>query len=136
MKIILKLQHSGRMAFSTRALSLNGLLNRGGGSSSEVSFGHDRGVVLRNLPLTILEDVDKGVASLDLGPINAHGELVDAGILCPVGADHNVATEDFSLGLLEKEGIEVVLDEGISSAGSVRNSGKKNGFLRVPVGDL
>ena len=89
-----------------------------------------------NLPLAILENVDERVAALHLGPINSHRELVDSGVLRPVGADDDVSAENLSLGLLEEEGTEIVLDQGIIGSGSVRNGGKEDSFLRVPVGDL
>ena len=38
---------------------------------------HERGVVVRDEPLPVLVDVDKGVAGLDYGPV-LEGELVDA----------------------------------------------------------
>ena len=49
----------------------------GDGDRLHYLLRHERGVVVRDEPLPVLVDVDKGVAGLDFGPV-LEGELVDA----------------------------------------------------------
>jgi len=79
--------------------------------------------MVRNLPLVIFKDVDKSVASLDFGTITAHGKFVDADILSPIGATHNVPGDDHTLRLLFEEVVEVVDDELFGVPWDVRDSG-------------
>ena len=88
------------------------------GTAGKLSLGHDRGMVMGDLPLTVLELVDEGITGLDL--VAEEVELVDAGILAPVGTDNDVGLEDGALGLLLKEVDEIILDGIIVSAGNVR----------------
>lgn len=67
---------------------------------------HDGGVVLGDLPFTILEDIHERVSSLDLGTGGAHGKFVDARILSPVGTDDNVAA--FNLWMVHTSHAEVI----------------------------
>lgn len=85
------------------------LSHSGGGRRSEEGLGHDAGVVVRNLPLTVLPNVNERVPSLDLISGGSHRELVNSGILAPVVSDGDIALENFTLGLLLKEADEVML---------------------------
>lgn len=61
--------------------------------------------------------------------------LVNASILGPAITDADVTLEDLALGLLEEEGIEVVLDGGKVGARSVADGGEKDGLLGIALGD-
>mmetsp|Transcript_19124 Transcript_19124/g.35638 ORF Transcript_19124/g.35638 Transcript_19124/m.35638 type:complete len:434 (-) Transcript_19124:79-1380(-) len=106
-----------------------------GNGLGEGSLGHHGRVVVGNLPLSVLEDVDEGVAGLDLGAIGAHGEFVNTGILGPVGANDDIGLKDGALRLLLAEGLEVVGDEGVAGAGHIRHGGKEHSFLGVTRGN-
>ena len=54
---------------------------------------HYRGMMMLDLPLSVLLDVIVGVSRLDLVARRAHGELVYAGIRCPSIADVDVARQ-------------------------------------------
>jgi len=91
--------------------------------------------MVRNCPSFIFKDVDKSVASLHFGTIIAHCEFVDADILSPICANHDVPGEDHTLGLLFEEVVEVVDDEFFGVSWDVRDSGLKYSFFGVPSGD-
>jgi len=80
-------------------------------------------MMVRNLPLIIFKDVDKRVASLDFRTITTHCEFVDADILSPVAASHNVPGDYHTLRLLFEEVVEVVDDELFGVPWDVRDSG-------------
>ena len=69
--------------------------------------------------MSAFPNVDVTIASLNLGAISAHGELINTSVLSPVASHGDVAREDNTLGLLLKEGVEVVNDEGVGVAGGV-----------------
>ena len=99
-------------------------------------LGHHRRVVLADLPLSVLEDVDKGVPPLDLGAGGTHGEFIDTSILRPVRSDNDVTRLNLALGLQLEEVSEVVLNSGVVRAGNVRNSGEEDTLLGIAIGDL
>jgi len=90
---------------------------------------------VRNLPLAIFQNVDEGVTTLDLGSINAHGELVDSGVLGPVSSDHNLPLQNLSLGLLEKEFVEVTLDGSRVITGLIRDGREEYCAGGVAIGN-
>ena len=51
---------------------------------------HNRGVVLGDLPFSILKDIHECVSSLDLGARGTHSEFIDPGVLCPIGTNDDV----------------------------------------------
>ncbi len=122
---------SGKSIIPKVEQGANSLLIDGG-----LSLRENRGVVLRDLPLSVLEYVYVGVTSLDLLSTSSHGELVDSSILGPVGSNNDVSAEDLSLGLVLEEVGEVVNNSGTVGTGDVGNSGKKNSLLGVTVGNL
>ena len=99
------------------------------------SLRHDTGMVVVDLPLSILPDVDERVSSLDLVSGGTHGELVNSGVLAPVVSNSHVALKNLALRLLLKEADEVVLNERVVRPGNVRHSGEKNSLLAVSPGD-
>jgi len=91
-------------------------------SSRLGSFRHDGRMVMRDLPLTMLVDVNEGVSGLDLVTSRTHGEFVDSGITCPSITNGNVSIKDDTLRCLGKEVIKVVLDTVIVCSGFVTHS--------------
>mmetsp|Transcript_10290 Transcript_10290/g.21495 ORF Transcript_10290/g.21495 Transcript_10290/m.21495 type:complete len:254 (+) Transcript_10290:19-780(+) len=95
------------------------------------SFGHHTGMVVRDLPLSILVDVHEAVSAFHFLSGSAHGELVDTGILAPVLPDGHVTLEDFTLRLQFQEIHEVVLDGGGVCPGNVADGGEKDSLLGI-----
>ena len=58
-------------------------------------------MVLRDLPLAILEYINKGVPTLDLSAGGTHGEFIDASVLGPVRTDENIPTFNLSWQIYE-----------------------------------
>ena len=76
------------------------------------------------------------IGNLQLIKKAAHNtHLVNAGVLGPAIADADVTLEDLALGLLEKEGVEVVLDGGKVGTGGVAHCGEEDGILGVALGN-
>ena len=82
-------------------------------------FGHERRVVVRNLPFSLFVHVDKTVSSLHRITRGMHGEFVNTGILTPVVANAHVGFQNFPLGFVEQERIKVILDASVVSARSI-----------------
>jgi len=93
---------------------------------------HDRGVVVGDLPLAILINVHKTVASLHHITSCAHGELINSSILGPAISDPYVAISDHALGFLQQKGVKIVLDEVMVGPGSVRDSREEHCIGCVP----
>jgi hypothetical protein len=79
----------------------------GSRSSRLGSFRHDGGVVVRDLPLTVLIYIHICVSGLDLVTSGAHGEFVDTGVASPSVSDGNMSIKDDSLRLELQEVIKV-----------------------------
>jgi len=93
-------------------------------------------VVVADLPLSILEYVDKRVTSLDLGASSSHGELVETSILSPVGSNNDIALQDLSLRLELQEVGEVINNSRVVGTGNITDGGKQDTGLRVAIGNL
>mmetsp|Transcript_6448 Transcript_6448/g.8721 ORF Transcript_6448/g.8721 Transcript_6448/m.8721 type:complete len:398 (+) Transcript_6448:352-1545(+) len=102
-----------------------------GDGSGQNALGHDGRMVVADLPLTVLQDIHKGIATLHLRTINSHGEFVDASILCPVGSNDDLTLKDFALGLLLEEAVKVVSDSLGVVPGLIGNCGEENSFLGI-----
>ena len=98
-------------------------------------FRHLTGVVVGNLPLSTLVDVDERVSCLHLVASSSKGEFINTDILAPVGSNGDEGLQNFSLGLLEQEGIEVIGDRGGIIAGNVGDSWQQNTLGSVSAGD-
>mmetsp|Transcript_49160 Transcript_49160/g.104542 ORF Transcript_49160/g.104542 Transcript_49160/m.104542 type:complete len:397 (+) Transcript_49160:325-1515(+) len=120
----------------SRRFNLNLLLNVRLGRRSQNGLGHDRAVVVRDLPLSILEDVDEGVPSLNFVTSGSHREFIDASVLAPVVANGDRALQDLALRLLLQETDEVVLDKCVISSWNIRNCGKEHRLGRVTISNL
>jgi len=99
--------------------------------SSRDGLRHLTGVVVGNLPLAVFVHVNEGVSGLDLVASGSEGEFVDTDILAPVGSDGDERFQDFSLGLLEQEGIEVVNDLGVGVTRDVGNGRQQDSLGSV-----
>ena len=96
---------------------------------------HDRGVVVLDLPDSVLLDIVERVARLDLVAGRSHGELVDPGIDGPAVSGVDLPLEDRALRLLEQERVEVVLHRVVVGAGHVGHGGQEAGLLDIPASD-
>ena len=103
------------------------------GTTGKLSLGHDGTVMMSDLPLSIFVLVDEGIPGLDL--VAEQIELVDAGILTPVGTDHDVGLEDDALRLLLQKVDEIILDRSVVGPGNIRYCGEKDSLLGVALGD-
>mmetsp|Transcript_12403 Transcript_12403/g.19086 ORF Transcript_12403/g.19086 Transcript_12403/m.19086 type:complete len:296 (-) Transcript_12403:513-1400(-) len=93
-------------------------------------------MVLRDLPFTILEDINVGVTSLNLLSVGSKCEFVDTSILRPVGSNNNISVEDLSLWLQFEEVCEVVNLSEIVITGNIRHSWEENTLLAVSLSNL
>ena len=87
-----------------------------------IGLRHDRRMMLRNLPLSILEEVDESVTSLNLLAINSHGEFVNSGILGPVGSYNDISIKNLSLGFELAEVGEVINNSWVIGTWNIRYS--------------
>lgn len=101
------------------------------GTTGKLSLGHDGTVMMSDLPLSILVLVDEGITGLDL--VAEQIELVDAGILTPVGTDHDVGLENGSLRLLLQEVDKIVLDGIVVGPGNIRYCGEEDSLLGIAL---
>mmetsp|Transcript_38513 Transcript_38513/g.115550 ORF Transcript_38513/g.115550 Transcript_38513/m.115550 type:complete len:455 (-) Transcript_38513:360-1724(-) len=99
------------------------------------AFGHNRAVVMSNLPLVVLEDIDVGVTSLDLVTSCTHGKLINTSVLRPAISNADVTLKDSALRLLQQESIEVILNGGIISSRSIADSWEEDSLLGVALGN-
>ena len=76
---------------------------------SHCRLGQQRAVMMRNLPLAVLVDVNERVTPLGNRAVSER-ELIQAGILGPVGTDFDIAFGDRAHRFLLTEMDEVVLD--------------------------
>lgn len=101
----------------------------------EEGLRHDRGVVVSDLPLSVLVGVNVSVTGLDLVASGTHGELVDSSIEQVVVTLDDLGLEENSLRLLLQEVNEVGLDGVVVHARGVRDGGEEDGVLGVTSGD-
>ena len=90
---------------------------------------------MSNLPFAVFKDVHEGVTSLNLGTSGTHGEFVKTNVLAPVDTNGGMAFQDNTLGLHLQKVVEVVLDGGVVSTGSVRDGGQQYSLLSVTLGN-
>lgn len=100
------------------------------------SLGHDRRMVLGDLPLAFLEEVDEGVTSLNLLSINSHGELVNSGILGPVGSYNDISIKNLFLGLKLADVGEVINTSWVVGTWNIQDIGEKNSVVGISVSNL
>ncbi len=98
-------------------------------------FRHLTRVVVGNLPLSTFVNVDERVSCLDLVASSSKSEFVDSDILAPVSTNGDEGFQDFTLGFLEQEGIEVISDRGGIITRDVRDSWQQNTVGSVSAGN-
>mmetsp|Transcript_35592 Transcript_35592/g.75021 ORF Transcript_35592/g.75021 Transcript_35592/m.75021 type:complete len:409 (+) Transcript_35592:170-1396(+) len=99
---------------------------------SHGALGHDRGVMVINLPFSILKDVNEGITSLHFLPCCSHRELIDSSILAPVVSNSDMAFQNFTLGLQLQKVDKVILNARKVRSGRVTNSGQQHSTLGIP----
>ena len=105
------------------------------GRSRDDLLRHLTRVVVGNLPLSVFIDVDEGVSGLDLVSGGSKGEFVNTNILAPVGSNGNKRFQDFSLRLLEQEGVEIVGDRSGVVTRNIGDSWQQNTLGCVSAGN-
>mmetsp|Transcript_22574 Transcript_22574/g.37175 ORF Transcript_22574/g.37175 Transcript_22574/m.37175 type:complete len:296 (-) Transcript_22574:474-1361(-) len=104
--------------------------------SCDNSLGHDTGVVVVDLPFSVLVNVDKTVTSLNLLSGCSHCELVDTNILAPVVSNSDMALQDLSLRLQLQEMNEIVLNAFEISPWCIRHGREKHSLRGITRSDL
>ena len=102
-----------------------------GGRGGRDGLRHLTGVVVGNLPLAVFVHVNEGVSGLDLVAGGSKGEFVNTDILAPVGSDGYERFQDFSLRLLEEEGVEIVDNLGVVVTRDIRDGRQQDTVLGV-----
>mmetsp|Transcript_37200 Transcript_37200/g.68905 ORF Transcript_37200/g.68905 Transcript_37200/m.68905 type:complete len:231 (-) Transcript_37200:1093-1785(-) len=96
---------------------------------------HNTRMMLRNLPLSILEDVYEGITSLHLIARGTQREFVNTRVLTPVGTDNNISTLDLTLRFKLKEVGKVVNNSRVVRTRHITDGGEKDTRLGITAGD-
>mmetsp|Transcript_3852 Transcript_3852/g.7467 ORF Transcript_3852/g.7467 Transcript_3852/m.7467 type:complete len:249 (+) Transcript_3852:682-1428(+) len=97
------------------------------------SLGHDRGVVVSDLPLVVFEHVHVSVSGFYNVASCSHCELVDSCVLCPPITNANITLQNLTLRLLLKKRIEVILNASRVSTRRIAHGRKQNRLLGITL---
>mmetsp|Transcript_44319 Transcript_44319/g.106768 ORF Transcript_44319/g.106768 Transcript_44319/m.106768 type:complete len:205 (-) Transcript_44319:517-1131(-) len=97
-------------------------------------LGHDRRMMMGNLPLLVFVYVGVSVTSLDLVTSSSHGKFVDSVVHAPVITGSDIGFQDFSLGLLLEKVNKVVLDRVVICSWNITDSWEQAWVLGVSFG--
>lgn len=78
-------------------------------------------------------DIVVCVACFDFVSSGAHGELVNTHVAGPSVSDVDLSVQNFTLWLLQKEGIEIILHRIEVCTWFIAHSGEENGILGISI---
>ena len=98
-------------------------------------LGHERRVVVTDLPFSILKDVNKRVSGPNHTAVGSLSEFVDTDILAPILTNTHIRLNNLSVGLDGQEFVKIVLDARVGRSRNITYSGQKDGALGVSSRD-